>query len=234
MGLWGRAGRALASMFKPAEDPRQTFASPYMRQQQLLERVQRALRDLEDAKRRLTDQTAQVRDKLPELHEQARRALIADREDLARLALERRAIADSELTELQQHLAAVDTAEQRLALVEQRLSTEIEAFRARQEVIAARYSAAEAQVRINEALGGVSQEMADLTDALEKAEETTEHMQARASAIDELVRAGVLDTPNADTIAAQFKALDLSKSVEDQLGRLRSELVNRPGGPAQS
>jgi phage shock protein A len=229
MGLMGRAGKALAGMFKPAEDPRQTFASPYMRQQQLLERVQQALHDLEAAKGRLTDQTAQVRDKLPQLHEQAKRALIADREDLARLALERRAIADSEVAELQQHLAAVETEEQRLALVEQRLSTEIEAFRARQEVIAARYSAAEAQVRINEALGGVSQEMADLTDALEKAEQTTEHMQARATAIDELVRAGILDTPNSDAIAAQFKALDVSKAVNGQLDALRAEISGSKG-----
>ncbi len=229
MGLMGRAGKALAAMFKPAEDPRQTFASPYMRQQQLLERVQQALTDLQAAKQRLTDQTAQVREKLPQLQEQARRALIADREDLARLALERREIASSELGELEQHLRAVETEEQRLALVEQRLSTETLAFRARQEVIAARYSAAEAQVRINEALGGVSQEIADLTDALAKAEETTEHMQARASAIDELVKAGILDTPGSDTIAAQFKALDVSAAVDTQLSQLRSELA-RPGG----
>ena len=230
MGLLGRAGRALGGMFKPAEDPRQTFASPYARQQQLLERVEQALADLQAAKQRLTDQTGLVRAKLPDLQEQARRSLIAQREDLARLALERRAIASSELAELEQHLAAVETEEQRLALVHQRLSTELEAFRARQDVIAARYSAAEAQVRINEALGGVSREMADLTDALQKAEETTENMQARATAIDELVRAGILDSPGSDAIAAQFKALDVSKNVDEQLSALRLEIAPKSAG----
>jgi phage shock protein A len=220
----GLIGKALKSMFKPAEDPRQTFASPYLRQRQLLERVQQALADLEAAKQRLTDQTNQVQEKLPQLQEQAKRALIADREDLARLALERREIATSELAELQQHLSAVETEEQRLALVEQRLATEIEAFRARQEVIAARYSAAEAHVRINEALGGVSQEMAELTDALQKAEETTAHMQARATAIDELVKAGILDAPGADTIATQLRAADVGTAVDAQLAALKESV----------
>jgi phage shock protein A len=220
----GLIGKALKSMFKPAEDPRQTFASPYLRQRQLLERVQQALADLDAAKQRLTDQTKQVEEKLPQLQEQAKRALIADREDLARLALERREIATSELGELQQHLSAVETEEQRLALVEQRLATEIEAFRARQEVIAARYSAAEAHVRINEALGGVSQEMAELTDALQKAEETTAHMQARATAIDELVKAGILDAPGADTIATQLRAADVGTAVDAQLAALKESV----------
>lgn len=206
---------------------RQTFASPYVRQQQLLERVQQALADLRGAKTRLSDQTSEVEAKLPQLQEQARRALIAAREDLARLALERRQIAIGELAQLRPHLAEVETEEQRLALVEQRVSTEIEAFRARQEVIAARYSAAEAQVRINEALGGVSQEIADLTDALQKAEETTEHMQARATAIDELVQAGILDTPGADAVESHFKALDVSRAVDSQLSEMRAELEGR-------
>lgn len=227
MGFLGRVGVALGAMFKPAADPRQTFAPPYVRQRQLLDQVQQALVDMRAAKGRLTDQTTEVRRKLPDLEEQARRALIADREDLARLALQRKQIATIELQELEEHVHAVELEEQRLALVEQRLSTEIEAFRARQEVIAARYSAAEAQVRINEALGGVSQEIADLTEALAKAEETTEHMQARAVAIDELVQAGILDAPGADVVDSHLNAMDVSKAVDSQLSALRAELEGR-------
>lgn len=228
MGLFGRVGLAVKAMFRPAEDPRQTFASPYVRQRQLLEKVQQALADMQAAKERLTDQTAAVRSKLPDLQEQARRALMAGRENVARLALQRKQIATIELQELEEHLNQVELEEQRLGLVEQRLSTEIEAFRARQEVIAARYSAAEAQVRINEALGGVSQEIADLTAALEQAEETTEHMQARASAIDELVQAGILEAPGSDALEAHFKAVDVTQAVDTQLAALKSELAAQP------
>ena len=56
------------------------------------------------------------------------------------------------------------------ALTEQRLSSEIEAFYARQEFIEARYSAAEAQVRIGEALGGISDDLSELGRAMEQAE----------------------------------------------------------------
>ena len=63
--------------------------------------------------------------------------------------------------------------ERALELVEQRLAAQIEAFFARQEVLEARYTTAEAEVRVGEVMGGVSEELADLTRALERAEQTS-------------------------------------------------------------
>jgi len=211
----------------PAPDPRVQFANPYQRQRELLGRVQQALADVSASKGRLEAKTLDVRGKLPQLEDQARRALIAQREDLARLALQRRQVALMELQMLENQVGEVQQEEHRLSLMEHRLATHIEAFQAHQDVVAARYSAAEAQVHMQEALSGVSQELTDLGTALQQAEEKTEHMEARASAIERLVDSGVLETPGlpaGDFVEQSLAEADVDKAVEAQLAALKGEL----------
>lgn len=218
----------LNAFLAPAEDPRQTFANAYERQRELLMQVQKALIDITATKQRLEGKTAEVRAKLPQLQDRARRFLLDGREDYARMTLQRRQVAVIELKTLEEQVHEVEQEEQRLAMTEQRLSTQLEAFYARQELIAARYSAAEAQVRIHEAFSGVSQELSELGRALEQAEEKSERMQARAVAIDRLIEDGILDAPAlvasvpADGRLAQ---LDISQEVESQLVALKEQLV---------
>lgn len=238
MSLVGRFFSRLIAWFKalfaPAEDPRQTFAHAYQRQRQLLMKVQRALADISASKDRLETKIAGVKEKLPQLEDQARSALVADKEDVARLALRRHQVATIELQTLEEQEREVEHEEQRLSLTEQRLATQIEAFFARQEVIAARYSAAEAQVRINEALGGVSQELTDLGHALQEAEEKAEHMQARASAIDRLIEGGILDMPDlstSDFMKRDLSHFDVTQAVEERLETLKSEIQESKSPP---
>ena len=88
--------------------------------------------------------------------------------------------------------------------------------------MAARYGAAEAQVRVNEALGGVSQELADLGVALKVAEEKAEYMQARATAIDRLIEDGILELPGG--ALRQASQLEVAQAVEKRLESLKREL----------
>jgi phage shock protein A len=219
--------RGLDSLLEPAEDPRQAFAYTYQRQRQLLEQVRNALTGLAVSKNHLEAKAAAVKDKLPQLERQARQALLEGREDLARLSLRWHQIAAIELQTLEQQGRDVQQEQDRLALTEQRLATQIEAFFARQEIITARYSAAEAQVRINEALGGVSQELSDLGRALQKTEQKAETMQARASAIDRLIEEGVLEIPgmsHVDTAVDALGQFDVAQAVEDRLETLKREM----------
>ena len=208
----------------PAPDPRMTHLTSHQRQRALLNQVVKASKQVTAAKERLRTAAEGVRVKLPGMEEQARQELTAGHESLARLALQRRQVVMNELQTLESQLAEVEKEESALAIIEQRLAGQIEAFAARQEVIKARYSAAEAQVRINEALTGVSQDFADLTATLERAEQTTEDMQARATAIDRLVREGDLAAisfaPGSDPIDARFATLGADADVEKQLAAL--------------
>ena len=211
----------LRELFRPAEDPRQTFEYSYERQRSMLARVQAALKEIRKTEARLAKMAAELEAKLPLLQDQARLAVRQNRDDLARNALERRGAAEVEVSNVKVQLEEVELEERRLSLVESRLSSQIESFYARQEVIAARYSAAEAQVRIHEALSGLSRELADLGKSLEVTEERTTRMQAKAYAIDRLVEEGLLGNP-----AAREDSMDFgpAPAIERQLEALKLEV----------
>jgi phage shock protein A len=222
----------LARLFAPAEDPRQGSSAAAERQLELLGRLQMALREVAASKAQLATQTERLAAKLPELEQLARKSLAIGQEDLARLALQRRRAATVELRRLEAQVTEVALEETRLALAEQRLAARIEELRTRHEVVTARYTAAEAQVRISEALAGVSQELADLGIALQEAEERTEAMQARASAIDDLVQAGVLAGPGAARSPAdEPDSADERHSIDAELEALRREVERDDGKP---
>ena len=217
----------LNALFSPAEDPREVFTFAYKRQRELLQKVQQAQRDVATSKRQLESKTTEVGKKMPQLEAQARRALIAGREDQARFALQLRLLAESEVQTLEEQAGELEQEERRLTLVEHRLATQIEAFFTHQEVLEARYNTAEAQVRINEALGGVSDDLADLGLAVERAEQRTEDMQARVSAIDNLVELGVLDVPGPppnESGLPQLTGEGDTEKVEERLSALKREL----------
>ncbi len=212
------------ALLASAEDPRQTFAVAHHRQQQMLEKVRQAQSKLRSAKQQLIAKSEAATDKLPQLEEQARQALVEGREDLARYALRLRLLVEEELETLGGQISQVDEEDRAMSLVEQRLMAQIQAVAARQELLEAQYSTAEAQVQVHEALGGVSEELDGLGDALEKAEQRTERMQARASALDRLVDAGVLDVPveaGGDWPSLSATEDQTSEVVEERLAALK-------------
>ena len=228
MGILDRITRRLkqstAAALAPAIDPREVHLTSHQKQRALLEQVAGAIREVIAARGRLEASAESVRAKLPQLEEEARSELLAGRKNMARLALQRRQVAQSELRTLETQLSEVEREEIALSMVEQRLSTQIEAFIARQEVIRARYSAAEAQVRINEAMAGVSEDFADLAAALQHAEEKTQSMQARAIAINLLVQEGDLEAVAATTGADLLELPGGKEEIEHQLAALEADL----------
>jgi phage shock protein A len=229
MGIFDRVTRLIKASatvaLAPAPDPRVTHLTSHQKQRALLNQVVVACQEVAAAKERLRATAEAVRHRLPAMEDQARQEVRAGHDAMARLTLQRRQVVMKELQTLESQLAEVEKEEAALVMIEQRLSGQIEAFTARQEVIKARFSAAEAQVRINEAMTGVSQDFAELTSALQHAERTTEDMQARATAIDRLVQDGDLETitfgPGADAIDSRFQSLGADEDVEKQLDALR-------------
>jgi phage shock protein A len=229
-GLMSRAATVIKAKFSKlldrAEDPSETLDYSYEQQLQLLQNVKRGIADVVTAKKRLQLQTDQLEQSLVKLDTQARQALGAGREDLARVALERKSAAQQQLQGLDQQVAQLENQQEKLTASEKQLSAKIEAFRSQKEVIKAQYSAAEAQVRIGEAATGIGEQMADTGLAIQRAKDKTEQMQARASAVEELVEAGTLEdfTTGGDQIDRELAQLASSSQVDSELEKMKAEL----------
>jgi len=151
-----------------------------------------------------------------------------NREDLARLALERKTVVDNQMADLAVQIEELKKQQEKLTEAEKNLSLKVESFRTQKETIKAQYSAAEAQVRINESVSGISEELSDVGLAIQRAEDKTENMKARASAIDELIDSGVLEdfTGKSDSIDKELEKVRKQGKVEDDLQKLKEEVKN--------
>src|SRR5512132_111140 len=117
-----------------AEDPGETLDYSYEKQLELLQNVKRGVADVVTAKKRLELQTTQLEQSVVKLDGQARQALQAGREDLAREALQRKAVAQEQLQGLDQQVQGLEAQQDKLVASEKQLSARVEAFRSQKEV----------------------------------------------------------------------------------------------------
>jgi phage shock protein A len=238
-GLTGRISTVVKAKISHtldrAEDPAETLDYSYEKQIEQLQNVKKGIAEVVTAKKRLQLQEQTMTQQTAKLDEQARQAMSAGQEDLARAALERKHLVEGEMQSLDQQVTELEAQQQQLTDSEQKLRTKVEAFRAKKEVIKAQYSAAEAQVQISEAATGVGEEMADVGLAMQRALDKTENMKARADAVGELEAAGTFEDltqlgPPQDDIDRQLDQLDRKGAVDDEFAKMKAELGS--GTPA--
>ena len=229
-GLMSRLNLIFKAKFSKAldraENPNETLDYSYEEQLRQLQNVKRGIADVTTAKKRLELQYASMQQQVEKLDGQARDALKANREDLAREALTRKAAVQGQLEGIMTQGQQLEAQQQKLVEGEKNLSAKVESFRTQKEVIKAQYSAAEAQVRIGEAATGIGEHMQDVGLAVQRAKDKTEQMQARANAIDELTAAGSLQdlTSSGDDIDRQLRQISEGTQVDDELAKMKAEL----------
>ena len=182
----------MSSFLDRAEDPGQALDYSYQKQLEQLQGLRRSIADVVTSEKRLELQQAQITSQMDKYDGQARQALSMGREDLARLALERKQGLQTQIGTFEQQIAQLKDQQQKFVTMEQRLSARVDSFRTQKEMVKAQYGAAQAQVRIQEAATGLSEEMGDVNLAVERAQDKVLQMQARANAMDELTQAGTL------------------------------------------
>ncbi|NYI76436.1 PspA/IM30 family protein [Nocardioides panzhihuensis] len=207
-----------------AEDPREVLDYSYQKQLQMLQQVRRGVADVATSRKRVELQINGLKQQSDKLTTQAQKAIEMNREDLAREALTRKSGLTQQMNDLNTQLGTLQGEEEKLTLAQQRLQAKVESFRTKKETIKATYTAAEAQTRINEAISGIGEEMGDVGMAMQRAEDKTLEMQARAGAVDELLASGALDDLTAgptDDITRQLDALSSTNDVEAELAALK-------------
>ena len=215
------------------EKPEEMLDYSFDKQTELLNKLRRDIAEVVTAKKRLEMQKAKIMANINILDEQARRALGSNREDLARLALERKNVVLQQISNLDNQIADIQLQQEKLKDTETRLSTKVEEFKTRKEVIKAQYSSAEAQVRIKESITGISEEMSDVGVSLNRAEEKAQKMQAKAQALDEMIDSGVLTDYTAPSegiggdVGVELDKISLKSSVDEELEKLKAERAKK-------
>src|SRR3989442_3163220 len=226
--------RANAALDK-AEDPGQVMDYSYSKQLEQMQQLRRSIADVVTNEKRLEMQQSQLIEKINTLDHQAMQALQANREDLARMALQRKEALLVQINSYEQQLAQLKAQEEKLIAMERKISSRVEAFRTQKEMVKAQYSAAQAQVKINEAVTGISQEMTEMNLAMQRAQDKVLTMQSRANAMETLIEQGTLSeqgllgSGSGDTLDRELQKLSSQQNVEAQLQAMKQQL--QLGGP---
>ena len=117
-GLMGRTMTIIkakcSKLLDRAEDPAETLDYSYEEQLRQLQNVKRGIADVTTAKKRLELQYTSMQQQVDKLDGQARDALKADREDLAREALTRKAAIQGQLEGLMEQGQQLEAQQQKL------------------------------------------------------------------------------------------------------------------------
>ena len=243
MGFFSRLAtffriRANAALDK-AEDPGQVMDYSYSKQLEQLQQLRRSIADVVTNEKRLEMQQSQLIERINKLDLQAMQALQANREDLARMALQRKETLVVQINSYEQQLAQLKTQEEKLINMERTVSSRIDAFRTQKEMVKAQYSAAQAQVKINETLTGISQEMTEMNLAMQRAQDKVLSMQSRANAMEALIEQGALSEQgmlgpgSGDTLDRELQKISVEQNVETQLQAMKQRLQLGGSNPTQ-
>jgi phage shock protein A len=216
-----------SSMLDRAEDPGQTLDYSYQKQLEQLQNLRRSIADVVTSEKRLELQKAQLTNQVNTYDDQAHRALAMNQEDLARQALERKQSIQSQLTGFDTQIDQLKGQQQKFLDMQDRLQARVEAFRNQKEMVKATYGAAQAQVKIQESVTGISEEMSDVNLAVQRAQDKVLQMQARASALDELTSQGALQeigAPAGDSIDRKLAALSNQSAVDSELATMKAQM----------
>jgi len=122
--------------------------------------------------------------------------------------------------------------------VEQKVAQRVEQFRSQKEMVKAQYQAAQAQVNVNGAVTGISNEMTEMNLAMQRVQDKVLTMQARAGALDILLEhgalgdQGLLSAPNSD-IDQQLQQISAEHDVEAQPAALKQQMSGPSAGQPQ-
>ena len=191
----------------------------------MINNLRRGVAEVISAKRRLEIQKGKLLDSINACDEQARRAVMYNKDDIARHMLERKNLTLLQIQRLDKQISSLDSEKNKLQQLEKNLAAKVEELRTRIEIIKAQYSAAEAEVRIKESVTGILDEVSDLGIALSKAEEKLEKLKAKSQTLDEMIDSGMLTdySSNEDKVEKELENITVQKSVEDELMRLKSK-----------
>lgn len=234
MSILGRVAELFQAktnkLLNALEDPNDTLDLSYEKMLAGLQETKRHLADVVAQQKSLERQISAARGEADGAEADARMAVQAGRDDLARAALVHRQRALDSGATLQTALDAITPQAEKLADYQRQLEDRIERFRTQKDTMKAGYAAAQAQVKVTESLTGVGKKLGGAGDSLRRAEDKMLSMRDRADAMDSLMQQGLLTDPTDKRSATERELAQLrdGHALEQQLAQLKAEVLAPP------
>ena len=211
------------------EDPNETLDLSYEKMIVGLQDTKRHLADVVAQQQSLKRQIAAVETEIAGAESDARAAVQAARDDLARAALVHKQDAIHKGTVLTSALAAITPQVDKLVEYERKLTSRIDQFRTQKEVMKTTFTAAQAQVKVTESLTGLGDRLSGTGDALRRAEDKVHGMRDRADAMEGMMQSGLLTDQfdSRDAGRREIAALRVGNAVDDELLRLKADVAKK-------
>jgi phage shock protein A len=221
MGLFSRLGTLIRSnineLINKAEDPEKMLNQVLVdMKSQLVEAKKQVAVAIADEKR-LKKQYQTEAEKAAEWERKAMLAVKAGDDNLAKAALARKTEHDDVAETLRQQWEAQKQSVEQLKMALRGLDAKIEEAKRKRNILVSRQKRAEAQRTINETLSNINSTSA--FDTFERMSDRVTQIEAEAEATAEL---GALPEASLDM---QFKALEASTGVDDQLAALKGKMA---------
>lgn len=201
-----------------AEDPEKMIKQMVIEMEESVNKTTLAVANALANEKSLERKLAKAKTEAADWHQKAVQALNANREDLAKAALQKKTFAEKNAVDLEpiyvQAKATSDKMREQLSL----LKNKLEEARSRQSTLIARSQAAKAQKQIAQTFSGVG---SDAFSKFDKFETKIEKLESEAEAFETL--AGH-DT----SLEMQFKQLASTQSVDDELLALKASMGKLP------
>ncbi len=208
------------------EDPNDTLDLSYEKMLTGLQETKRHLADVVAQQKSLERQINSANTEVDGAEADARLAVQAGRDDLARAALVHRQRAVDNRQVLQTAWDSIKPQVDKLASYQQQLEDRIERFRTQKDTMKASYAAAQAQVQVTKSITGVGDRLGGVGDALQRAEDKMVGMRDRADAMGSLMEQGLLNDPLDKRSRTDKELADLRDAhmVDAQLEQLKAEV----------
>ncbi len=218
MGLFSR----IADVFKAnvndvldkVEDPEKMLKQMVIEMEESVNKTTLAVAQAIANEKSLERKIEKAKKDREEWEQKAVQALQASRDDLARAALEKKAIADRNLNDLVPiHIQAKETANKLRQQLDS-LKAKLDEARSRQSTLIARSQAAKAQKQIAQSISGVG---SDAFSKFDKFEGKIEKLEAEATAFEELAGSNT-------SLDDEFKKLSSGPGIDNELEAMKAKL----------
>ncbi len=218
MGIFSRITDIFSSnvndALDKAEDPEKMLKQMVLEMEESVNKATLSIAQSIANEKSLERKLEKARKDREDWQQKAMQALGADREDLARAALEKKAITEKNIADLEPITIQAKETSIKLRTQLDMIKNKLDEARQRQSTLIARSQAAKAQKQLAQSVSGVG---TDAFSKFDKLEAKVETIEAEASAFEQL--AG--ENTNLDQ---EFKKLSTNSNVDNELLKLKSQM----------